>query len=135
MASIGRGFLVFVGVTHADTDAIARRLGERIARLRLFEDEAGKMNLSLSDVGGRVLCVSQFTLYGDVRRGLRPSFDAAATGERAEPIYEAFCRAIEGLGVICERGVFGAHMTVELANDGPVTLVIDSADMERPRGA
>lgn len=93
------------------------------------------MNLGLKETGGAVLCISQFTLYGDVRKGRRPSFDAAARPEFAEPLYEAFCRAIENEGIRCERGRFGAHMEVSLVNDGPVTLVIDSETLEAPRRA
>jgi D-tyrosyl-tRNA(Tyr) deacylase len=131
--SIGRGFLVLLGVGSDDTEATAERMAAKIAGLRLFEDNAGMMNLGLAAVGGAVLCISQFTLYGDVRRGRRPSFDRAAAPEPARRLYEAFCAAIERAGLTCERGVFGAHMEVELLNDGPVTLVIDSADLDLPR--
>lgn len=132
---IGRGYLVLLGVTHGDTAAVAAKLAAKVAGLRLFEDSEGKMNLGLADVGGDVLCISQFTLYGDVRRGRRPSFDAAARPEHAGPLYEAFCAAIEREGSRCARGVFGAEMAVSLVNDGPVTLVVDSADLEQPRRA
>ena len=91
------------------------------------------MNLSLGDVGGQVLCVSQFTLYGDARRGNRPSFEAAASPETARPVYEAFCEALEAREIVCRRGVFGAHMQVSLVNDGPVTIILDSDDLARPR--
>ena len=102
---------------------------------RVFEDEDGKMNLDLTAVGGEVLCVSQFTLYGSVRKGRRPSFTGAAEPDRAEALYERFCATVEGEGVRCARGRFGAHMAVESVNDGPVTLLIDSAELERPRRA
>lgn len=130
---IGRGFLVLLGVGTEDTEPVAAKLAQKVAGLRVFEDAEGRMNLGLAEKGGAVLCVSQFTLYGDVRRGRRPSFDAAARPERAQPLYEAFCRAIESEGLRCERGVFGAHMEVEIVNDGPVTLIIDSRELEQPR--
>lgn len=132
-ASIGRGFLVLLGMTHADDAEVAGRLAAKIAGLRLFEDEAGKMNHSLADVGGEVLCLSQFTLYADMRRGNRPSFAAAAQPDSALPLYEAFCSAIESTGLGCKRGVFGARMSVSLFNDGPVTVVLDSDELTRPR--
>ncbi len=132
---VGPGLLVFLGAGHGDTFETAARCAGKVAGLRVFEDASGKMNLSLADTGGAVLCVSQFTLYGDLRRGRRPSFEAAATPEAAEPLYEAFCAAIEAVGIRCERGVFGAHMEVELVNDGPVTIWLDSDDLEQPRRA
>ena len=134
--SVGRiegGLLVLLGVTQPDSTLIATKLAEKVAGLRIFEDTDGRMNLSLADVGGAVLCISQFTLYGDVRRGRRPSFDAAAPPAVAQPLYDAFCGGVEQQGIRCERGVFGAHMEVTLVNDGPVTLVIDSESLERPR--
>lgn len=132
---IGRGILVLLGVADTDAEADAPRLAAKVAKLRIFEDAADKMNLAPSDVSGTVLCVSQFTLYGDTRKGNRPSFDRAAPPERARALYEAFCRAIEAEGLRCERGVFGEHMEVELVNDGPVTLVIDTEELDRPRRA
>jgi D-tyrosyl-tRNA(Tyr) deacylase len=118
VAAIGPGLLVLLGVTHDDDAAICDRLADKVAALRIFEDSDGKMNEAL---GGReVLCVSQFTLYGDARKGNRPGFVAAAGPELAEPLYERFC---ERLGA--RRGVFGAHMAVELVNDGPVTLLLE----------
>lgn len=131
--TIDRGLLVLLGVTHSDDEATAERLAGRVAGLRIFEDDSGRMNRSTDDVGGAVLCVSQFTLYGDVRRGRRPSFDDAADPATAERLYDGFCRFIEAHGLRCERGVFRAHMDVELVNDGPVTIWVDSADLERPR--
>jgi len=133
IGQVGPGLLVLLGVRDGDDIATAEMLARRIAGLRIFEDANGKMNLALADTGGAVLCISQFTLYGDVRRGRRPSFTGAAAPGVAEPIYDAFCRAIATLGIQCETGRFGAHMEVALVNDGPVTLVIDSADFERPR--
>jgi D-tyrosyl-tRNA(Tyr) deacylase len=130
---IDRGLLVFLGVTHSDTPQIADHLTEKVLGLRIFEDDAGKMNLDVSQAGGAVLCVSQFTLYADTRRGRRPSFDDAARPEPARLLYERFCSAIEARGVTCARGSFGAHMEVTLVNDGPVTILIDSDDLARPR--
>jgi len=132
-ASVGGGLLVFLGVGHGDTAETARSLAAKVVALRVFEDAAGRMNLALGEAGGAVLCVSQFTLYGDVRRGNRPSFSAAAEPALAEALYGAFCDAVEALGVRCERGVFGAHMDVDLVNDGPVTLLLDSEELARPR--
>jgi D-tyrosyl-tRNA(Tyr) deacylase len=132
---IGRGLLVLLGVAPDDTPQTAERLAAKAVGLRIFEDEAGHMDRSLVETGGALLCVSQFTLYGDVRRGRRPSFSGAADPHLANERYEQFCEAVQTLGVGCERGVFGAHMVVELVNDGPVTLMLDSADLERPRRA
>jgi D-tyrosyl-tRNA(Tyr) deacylase len=132
---IGAGLLAFVGFAPADTDALVQQLAAKLVGLRIFEDNAGRMNRSLEEAGGAVLCVSQFTLYGDMRRGRRPSFAGAAEPRLADELYGEFCGAIEALGIHCERGVFGAHMMVELVNDGPVTLMLDSADLERPRRA
>jgi D-tyrosyl-tRNA(Tyr) deacylase len=124
---------VFLGVGIDDVEEQAIALAAKVAGLRIFEDNEGKMNLGLDDVGGAVLCISQFTLYGDARKGRRPSFTQAANPESGKGLYERFCDEIERLGLRCERGVFGAHMAVELVNDGPVTLWIDSEDLERPR--
>ena len=135
MASIGVGMLVLLGVAAADTQEQASKLALKVANLRIFEDARGKMNLSCAEAGGEVLCVSQFTLFGDVRRGNRPSFEGAAAGAIARPLYEAFCVELERLGLKCSRGVFGAEMRVELVNDGPVTLTLDTEDFERPRRA
>ena len=130
---IGDGLLVLLGVAVGDDLVTADRLAEKTLSLRIFEDAGGKMNRSVVDTGGAVLCVSQFTLLGDARRGNRPSFTGAARPEVAREIYEAFRSAIEQHGVTCERGVFGAHMDVELTNHGPVTIILNSADFERPR--
>jgi D-tyrosyl-tRNA(Tyr) deacylase len=123
---IGHGLLVLVGVGHDDTDADATYLAEKIAGLRIFEDSDGKMNRSVTDAGGSVLAVSQFTLYGDVRRGKRPSFDAAAPPDEARRLYEFFVQQIQALGLRCETGRFQETMQVELVNEGPVTILLDS---------
>jgi D-aminoacyl-tRNA deacylase len=124
--AIEKGFVILVGVTHEDTEKDAAFLAEKAANLRVFEDEAGKMNLSLLDVGGEILSVSQFTLYGDCRKGRRPNFMDAAKPDQAEKIYEAFNRLLSEKGIKVETGKFGAMMDVQLTNDGPVTLIIDS---------
>ena len=123
---IGHGLLVLLGVAQEDVEADADYLAEKIAGLRIFEDDAGKMNLSVVDIGGALLAVSQFTLFGDVRRGKRPSFDAAARPERARELYEYFVGRIRALGLRCETGRFQATMDVELVNNGPVTILLDS---------
>ncbi len=125
VGAIGPGFVIFLGITHADTEAEAKWLAEKIAGLRLFEDRAGKMNLTLFDIEGSVLVVSQFTLYGDVRKGRRPSFTNAAHPEQAEPLVEYFANQLRQLGHHVESGVFGALMQVEIFNDGPVTLMLE----------
>jgi len=124
--SITKGFVVLVGVTHDDQEKDAAFLAEKVANLRVFEDENGKMNLSLLDVAGEVLSVSQFTLYGDCRKGRRPNFMDAARPDHAIEIYELFNSKLREKGVKVETGVFGAMMDVQLTNDGPVTLIIDS---------
>ena len=123
---IGRGLLVLLGVGRGDTEVDADYLVEKIAGLRVFEDDAGKMNLSAKDIGGAVLAVSQFTLFGDVRRGKRPSFEEAARPERARELYEYFVGQVRGLGLRCETGRFQEMMEVELINSGPVTILVDS---------
>jgi len=123
---IALGLLVLLGVAHEDAENDADYLAEKIAGLRIFEDDAGKMNLSVIDIGGAVLAVSQFTLFGDVRRGKRPSFDAAARPERARELYEYFVERMRNLGLRCETGRFQAMMDVELVNSGPVTILLDS---------
>jgi D-tyrosyl-tRNA(Tyr) deacylase len=123
---IGKGLLVLLGVGQGDSEGDANYLAEKVAGLRIFEDEAGKMNLSVGEIGGAVLAVSQFTLFGDVRRGKRPSFDAAARPERARELYEAFVEHIRALGLHCETGRFQEMMEVELVNSGPVTILLDS---------
>ena len=123
---IGEGLVVLLGVAQDDTEADANYLAEKVAGLRIFEDAEGKMNRSLTDAGGAVLVVSQFTLFGDVRKGKRPSFDAAARPERARELYEHFVRGIRALGLQCETGRFQEMMEVELVNQGPVTILLDS---------
>jgi D-tyrosyl-tRNA(Tyr) deacylase len=127
VASIGTGFLILVGVGHDEDAAQAERLAEKVARLRIFRDDAGKTNLALADVGGEALVVSQFTLYADMRKGRRPSFVGAAEPAIAAELVEAFARALEERGVRVGRGVFGAEMVVELVNDGPFTLIVDAS--------
>ena len=123
---IGLGLLVLLAVGHEDTETDASYLAEKISGLRIFEDEQGKMNRSVQDVGGSVLAVSQFTLYGDVRRGKRPSFDAAAPPEHARRLYEFFVERIRAADLPCETGHFQEMMQVELVNEGPVTILLDS---------
>jgi D-tyrosyl-tRNA(Tyr) deacylase len=126
VAEVARGLCVLLGVARNDGEAEAVRLAGKVARLRVFEDEAGRFDRSLLDVGGEALVVSQFTLIADTAKGNRPSFADAARPEQAEPLYERFCAELRALGVPVETGVFGARMQVELVNDGPVTLVLDA---------
>lgn len=123
---IGLGLLVLLGVGHQDTEGDVQYLADKIAGLRVFEDEAGKMNRSVRDAGGSILAVSQFTLYGDVRRGKRPSFDDAAPPDHARRLYELFVERIRIAGLRCETGRFQEMMQVELVNEGPVTILLDS---------
>lgn len=123
---IQQGLMVLLGVTHDDNEQDARYLAEKIANLRIFEDEEDKLNLSVLDVGGAVLSVSQFTLYGDCRKGRRPSFTEAARPEQANALYEQFNQFLQQQGVAVETGRFQTHMAVELVNDGPVTILLDS---------
>jgi D-aminoacyl-tRNA deacylase len=123
---ISGGLMILLGVGRDDTPAIAAALAEKAANLRIFEDEDGKMNLSLLDVKGPALVVSQFTLYGDARGGRRPSFIAAAPPDPARALYESFCEALQKIGVAVATGVFQAMMSVELVNEGPVTILLDS---------
>jgi D-aminoacyl-tRNA deacylase len=122
---IGTGLCVLLGVAREDTAEEAMRLAAKVARLRVFENEEGRFDRSLLDTGGAALVVSQFTLIADTAKGNRPSFSEAAAPETAKPLYEAFCAALRDLGVQVETGVFGAHMAVELVNDGPVTIVLE----------
>jgi D-tyrosyl-tRNA(Tyr) deacylase len=126
VGQIDSGLLVLLGVSHDDTESDADYLTEKITGLRIFEDAEGKMNLSVADTKGAVLAVSQFTLFGDVRRGKRPSFDAAARPDQAKRLYEYFVERIRAAGLRCETGTFQAMMKVELANEGPVTILLDS---------
>jgi D-tyrosyl-tRNA(Tyr) deacylase len=129
VASIGPGLLLLVGVGKDDGFGEYDRVAEKVFNLRVFEDEQGKMNRSLSEVGGEILVVPQFTLFGDVRRGRRPSWDGAASPDIAADRVEAFARALEARGARVHRGAFREHMAVELVNDGPVTLWIDAAEL------
>lgn len=126
VGQIGKGFMVLCGVEDGDTDADVRYCIDKTVNLRIFEDEAGKMNRSILDDGGEILAISQFTLHGDVRHGRRPSFIKAARPETAVPLYDAYCEGLRAAGVHVETGVFQADMKVSLINDGPVTLLIDS---------
>ena len=125
VAEIERGFLALVGVGHDDTAEAAAKLAAKTAKLRVFEDAAGLMNLALGDVGGAVLAVSQFTLYADTRKGNRPSFTDAAAADVGETVYGAYVEALRAAGVPVQTGVFGAHMQVDLVNDGPVTILLE----------
>jgi D-tyrosyl-tRNA(Tyr) deacylase len=126
VGEIGRGLCVFVGVTHSDDEAVADRLAGRVWNIRVFDDEGGFMNVPVGDSGGEVLVISQFTLYGDTRKGRRPSWAGAARPEQAEPLVDRFAEALTGLGARVATGRFGAHMHVELVNDGPVTVTVEA---------
>lgn len=126
ISKIDKGILLLIGVTDSDTEADADYIAEKTVNARIFEDGEGKMNLSLLETGGSVLAVSQFTLYGDARKGRRPSFIRAAKGEISEPLYEIVCKKIADLGVEVKKGIFGADMKVELINDGPTTILLES---------
>ena len=123
---INNGFMILLGVTHTDTEADAKYIADKIANLRIFEDENGKLNLSLKDVGGSILLVSQFTLYADARSGRRPSFSNAAPAEQADKLYQYTAQLLREHGLTVETGRFQTHMQVSLCNDGPVTLLLDS---------
>ena len=125
VAEIGRGLVILLGIGPADTDDNAARPGRKIAKLRIFEDDQGKMNLSVLDVGGAAIVVSQFTLYADTRKGNRPSFTAAGAAEQARPLCDRFADLLAEQGVPTQTGEFGAHMQVEILNDGPVTIVME----------
>ena len=126
IASIGPGLVILLGIAHGDGEAQARLLAEKVAHLRIFSDEQGKMNLSLLETGGEAIVVSQFTLYADARKGRRPSFTNAALPELARPLVERFTELLRQQGVPAQTGEFGAHMLVEIANDGPVTIILES---------
>ena len=127
---IGKGFLILLGITHDDTPALCRKLAEKVLGLRIFTDETDKMNKGLADVGGEVLVVSQFTLYGDCSHGRRPSFTNAAPPTLAIPLYEQFLEECRRLGFEPQHGIFGAHMEVASINDGPVTMIVDTEDLK-----
>ena len=130
VGKIGKGFLILLGVTHEDTEVQCRKLADKLCSLRIFDDENDKINLSLDDVGGEILVISQFTLYGNCRKGRRPEFLNAARPEVAIPLYEQFIALCREKGYHVECGEFGAHMEVESVNDGPFTLVVDTADLK-----
>lgn len=129
VGKIGRGYMILIGVSSEDTDKDLRYMAEKVPNLRIFEDEAGKMNLSIKDVGGEILAVSQFTLYGDARGGRRPSFSTAARPEQANALYEQLVEAWREQGIYVETGRFRAEMQVSLINDGPVTMLMDSTKL------
>lgn len=129
VGSIGQGFLILLGVGPQDTEREADKLANKVLGLRVFHDEAGKMNRSLEDVGGQVLVVSQFTLYGSCKKGRRPDFFGAASPDMAEALYEHFLRCCEKNGYPPQHGIFGAHMEVSSVNDGPVTLIVDTTEL------
>lgn len=132
VGKIEKGFLLLVGITHDDTPADVAFLAKKVAQMRVFEDEAGKMNLALSDVGGQVLSISQFTLYADARKGNRPSFVRAARPEFAEPLYDLFNDTLRNdHSLTVQTGRFGADMKVDFVNDGPVTIILDTAEMRQ----
>jgi len=124
--SITHGYLLLVGITHEDTMTDVEYCARKVAELRLFEDDEGKMNRSIHEVGGQILSVSQFTLYADTKKGRRPSFTNAAKPDHAKPLWDAFNETLKGHGLHVETGIFGADMDVELINDGPVTIIIES---------
>ena len=127
VAEIGAGLVILLGIGHGDTEATARALAEKIVHLRIFEDDQGKMNLSIRDAGGQAIVVSQFTLYADTRKGRRPSFTDAALPDVARPLVDQFARFLAELGVPAQLGEFGANMLVEIDNDGPVTIILELA--------
>jgi D-tyrosyl-tRNA(Tyr) deacylase len=133
VGKIGKGLALLVGIGNGDTEEEARYLADKCLQLRIFEDGAGKMNLSALDVGAEILAVSQFTLYGNTRKGRRPSFVEAAPPEISRPLFDRFVEMLRESGLKVETGIFGAHMLVEIFNDGPVTIILDSEDRLKPR--
>lgn len=128
VGSIPQGFLLLVGITPSDTEEIIKKMARKCAQLRVFEDEQGKMNKGLEDVNGQILSISQFALYADCKKGRRPGFERAAKGDIAEPMYEHFNDELRSYGIHVETGIFGADMKVELLNDGPITIMLDSEE-------
>ena len=128
LGRIGKGFMILLGVADGDTVQVAEKMADKICRLRIFEDENGKMNRGLQDIGGSILSISQFTLYADCKRGRRPGFEKAARGDFAQPMYHAFNEELRTYGIHVETGIFGADMKVDLLNDGPVTILLDSEE-------
>ena len=126
---IGVGFMVLVGFTHTDDEAITKKMAEKMSKLRIFEDENGKINKSIYDVGGSVLSISQFTLYANCKKGNRPSFDKAMPGNLSTKLYDYFNECLRDLGLTVETGIFGADMKIDLLNDGPITIVLDSEEI------
>ncbi len=133
VGKIGKGLVLLVGIGNGDTEEDARYLSDKCLQLRIFEDEAGKMNISALDVGADVLAISQFTLFGNTRKGRRPSFVEAAPPEISRPLFERFVGFLKESGLKVETGIFGAHMLVKIFNDGPVTILLDSTDRLKPR--
>lgn len=133
VGEIGKGLMVLVGITHEDSARDVEYLAEKLVNLRIFEDDSERMNLSLADIGGAVLSVSQFTLYGDTRKGRRPNFMDAAKPDAAKKIYELWLETVKGKGIVVKDGKFGEMMDVSLVNSGPVTLIIDSKDEKKLR--
>ena len=129
IGKINNGFMVLIGVENADTKEIADKMVSKLVNMRIFQDENDKMNLSLNDVNGEVMCVSQFTLYADIKKGRRPSFNLAANGSVSKPLYDYCVEYISSLGYDVKTGVFGADMKISLINDGPTTIIIDSEDL------
>ncbi|HCO19344.1 MAG TPA: D-tyrosyl-tRNA(Tyr) deacylase [Tissierellales bacterium] len=123
---VGKGLLVYLGVGKEDTVSDIEYMADKVSGLRIFEDENGKMNLSVQDIRGEILAISQFTLYGDVRKGKRPSFSDSADPDKGEELYNQFISIIQGIGIRIDKGIFGAHMMVDYVNDGPVTILLDS---------
>jgi len=135
VGAIGQGLVILLGISDSDTAATAESLAHKIAQLRIFGDSEGRFNFCAADVGAAALVISQFTLYADTRKGRRPSLTQAAKPEVAAPLVESFAQALDAHGVPVKRGVFGAHMLVEIHNDGPVTIWLDTDDLARPRRA
>lgn len=126
VGQIGKGLLIYLGVGKDDSISEIEYMAEKVSGLRIFEDDNEKMNLSVQDIGGEILAISQFTLYGDVRKGKRPSFTDSAAPDKGEEFYNQFIKKIQDIGIIVKKGIFGAHMMIDYVNDGPVTILLDS---------